>query len=478
MSQEKAHVSDATAVARLRQDPLSDQFFYLKGTRAVKAPLPPGPRDGFFSRVKEMRTDFLGYLSRSARDHGDVVRLKMVPGVAVTLVNHPEHIEDVLVKRAGLFVKSASTRRMVGKFLGNGLVTSEGEENARQRKLIRPVLHSQRLQGYGAVMVDYTRQLVDGWAAGQVVDVDSEMTRLALRIVARTLFDADATGTTSQVGHALRALERAVQERFLTIPFPDWVPTGPNRRQAAAVRQIQHVLRELVAARRQAPGEDLLSLLLQARYEDGQPMPEQLVLDEAVTLFFAGHETSAHLLSWTLWLLASHPESEVKLRAEVAQVAGERALTVEDAPRLVEVDRVLKEALRLYPPSWVFDRAPVEDVELGGYRIPKGNAIYISPWVTHRDPRWFPDPEQFLPGRWEAGSEPQQRFTYIPFGVGRRMCIGQAFALLESRLVLATLLQRVRLALPEGTQVRPEPSATLKPRGGLPLRVDQVLIQP
>jgi cytochrome P450 len=225
----------------------------------------------------------------------------------------------------------------------------------------------------------------------------------------------------------------------------------------------------MISERRTGPARertDLLQMLLDARHEDGAPMPERRILDEAVTLFFAGHETTAHQLAWTLLLLAEHPEVEAALRAEASEApAFDRAL---DLPLL---DRTLKETLRLYPPTWVFDRAPVEDVVLGGFRVPAGEAVYVSPFVTQRDPRFFPDPERFDPGRWAGGSEPP-KLSYLPFGAGPRMCVGQAFAQLEARVVLATLLASgPRLARATSGPVALEPSATLKPRGGLPLRV-------
>jgi cytochrome P450 len=418
-----------------------------------------------------MRADFLGYLVECARLHGDVVRLQLAPGVATTLINHPDLIRDVLVDRAPLFRKSAQTRRMVGKFLGQGLVLNEGEDHARQRKLIRPAFHAQRLQTYAGVMADYTRQAAAGWKNGERLDLDAAMARLALRIVARTLFDADAEEEQGLVGRAMRSFEQAVKARFLSVPLPDWVPTPANLRERRSVEGIHAVIGDLVAARRAEPPRertDLLQMLLEARDESGQPMPEAQLLDETVTLFFAGHETSAHQLSWTLLLLARHPEVEERLRAEVTRVAGDRSVGFEEAAGLVELERVLKEGLRLYPPTWVFDRAPTEEVELGGFRVPAGEAIYVSPFVTQRDGRFWPEPERFDPGRWSAeGAGEREKFAYLPFGAGPRMCVGQAYAQLEAKVVLATLLQTGVRLQPPPDPVALEPSATLRPRGGL-----------
>jgi cytochrome P450 len=439
-----------------------------------RAPLPPGPDLGFWRQLQRMRRDFLGYLVECAREHGDVVRLTLAPGVATTLVNHPDLVRDVLVDRAALFRKSAQTRRMVGKFLGEGLVLSEGEDHARQRKLIRPAFHPERLTAYARVMADETHRHVRRWKAGEIVDVDADMGRLSLRIVARTLFGADLEGAGAGVGEAMTAFEQAVKARFLSIPLPDWIPTPANRREARSVASLHRILAAMIAERRAEPARertDLLQMLLDARDEDGAPMPERRLLDEAVTLFFAGHETSTHQIAWTLLLLAEHPEVEASLRAEVREAAGRAAPTFERASDLPLLDRTLKEALRLYPPTWVFDRAPVEDVTLGGFRVPAGEAIYVSPFVTQRDPRFFPDPDRFDPGRWAGGQDPP-RFSYLPFGAGPRMCVGQAYAQLEARVVLATLLgSGARLARSSSDPVALEPSATLKPRGGLPLRV-------
>jgi cytochrome P450 len=322
-------------------------------------------------------------------------------------------------------------------------------------------------------MALYTTEALRGWKAGEVIDADAEMGRLSLRIVARTLFDADAEETTGAVGAAMKAFEEAVKARFLSIPLPDWMPTAANRREARAVTQIHEILRALVAERQREPSrerQDLLQMLIDARDETGATMPERQLIDEAVTLFFAGHETSSHQLSWTLLLLANHPEVAAALSAEIDRVLGGRELTLASVSELPLLDRVLKESLRLYPPSWVFDRAPIEDVELGGFRVPRGEAVYVSPFVTQRDPRFWPDPDRFDPERW-ASATPAPKFAYLPFGAGPRMCVGQAYAQLEARVVLATILRSgVRLEATRPDQEL-EPSATLKPRGGLPLRV-------
>jgi len=416
---------------------------------------PPCLPGGFFSQFGAMRKDFLGWLTSAARVHGDVVGLPLGPGRPTFLLAHPEAIEEVLARNPASYEKSGQTRYMVGKFLGNGLVLSEGAEHAKNRRLVQTAFHPSRLDAYAPAMAEETERMAETLVPGAEIDVDGMMTALALRVVARTLFGVDAADTTARVGEAMHALETVIHDRFLSLPLPAWVPSPANRREARAVAAMHTIVAELLA---RPAGEDLLSRLAGARDEDGAALPPQQLVDEAITLFFAGHETSAHLLAWVLLLLAEHPAVEAEVRGEL------------DGTATPALDRVLHETMRLYPPTWVFDRSSVEAVEIASFSFPKGQKFYLSPWVTHRDARWFPEPDRFDPERWRTPPA-IPKYAYYPFGGGPRVCIGRSFAMLEARQILVTLLRARRFSRADESAVVPEASATLRPKGGLRMRV-------
>jgi cytochrome P450 len=305
---------------------------------------------------------------------------------------------------------------------------------------------------------------------------------VTLNIVALALFGADVSGQTGRIGHAISAMmERfghlvGVAARFAP---PAWVPTPANRRLRRAVRQVDEVIHTIIAERRTAATptaptaqRDLLSLLLEARDEDGQPMSDAQVRDEAVMLFLAGHETTALTLAFALYLLAAHPESQARLNAELDAVLGNRNPALGDLDRLVYTEQVVLESMRLYPPAWAIGREALTPVEIGGFSFPKGAEFVISPWVMHRDPRFFAQPEAFQPERWEDDlARRLPKFAYLPFGGGPRVCIGNRFAMMEAKLVLATLVRRFRFQVTDETEVRLFASVTLRPRGGLKLRL-------
>jgi len=416
---------------------------------------PPSLPGGFFLQFGAMRKDFLGWLTGAAATQGDVVGLPLGPGRPTYLLAHPDAVEEVLARNPARYEKSGQTRYMVGKFLGKGLVLSEGAEHAKNRRLVQTAFAPARLEAYAPAMAEETARMADTLVPDTVVDVDAMMTELALRIVARTLFGVDAADTTARVSDAMHALETVILARFLTLPMPAWMPTAANRREARAVDAMKAVVAELLA---RPAGEDLLSRLAAARDEDGAALPPQQIVDEAITLFFAGHETTAHLLAWVLLMLAEHPEIEAEVRGEL------------DGLTTPALDRVLHETMRLYPPTWVFDRSSVEPVEVAGFSFPKGQKFYLAPWVTHRDARWFPDPLRFDPERWRTPPN-IPKYAYYPFGGGPRVCIGRSFAMLECRRILVTLLRARRFAKVDDAPVVPEASATLRPRGGLRVRV-------
>ncbi len=362
--------------------------------------IPPGPKGHFlFGHTFQALGDQLGFPTRCVREHGDVVRLRFGTMV-VYLLSHPEHIELVLRGNHRNFRKDRGTRLLSGA-LGQGLLTSEGDTWRRQRQLAQPAFQLDQVQKYGAVMVAYTERMLQGWKAGEARDVHADMMRLALDIVARTLFGASAAGQAETVGHALEALMSYYASVMSLLPWLQWLPTPGNRRFRRAVRDLNAVVYDMIARRRaDGPGgEDLLSRLLSLRDEAGQGMTDRELRDEVVTLFLAGHETTALALSYCFYLLATHPEAEARLSAELAEVLRGRPPTSADVPRLRYAEWVVKESMRLYPPAPSIGREAINDCEIGGYHVPKGTQIGLVQWIVHRDPRWFDEPEAFKPER-------------------------------------------------------------------------------
>ena len=441
----------------------------------MKAPsVPPGPKGHLFGgNLLEFAGDPLGFLTGCARGYGDVARLRFM-GQTFHLFSHPDLIEYVLVKNNKNFRKSALLRRN-RRLLGDGLLLSEGDFWRRQRRLAQPAFHRNRIAAYGEVMSSYAERTLDGWRNGREIDVHEEMMRLTLEIVAKTLFDADVAAEVGEIGGAMEVvLEDFARQRSL-IRVPKSVPTPGNVRFERAAKKLDGIVSGIVRERR-GSGEpdrgDLLSMLMLAEDEDGGRMNDGQLRDEVMTLFLAGHETTANALSWTFWLLSRNPGAEAKLAEELEGALGGSTPTVEDLPRLPYTERVVKESMRLYPPAWNTAREAKTDCEVGGYPMPAGTTAMLSPWVMHRDPRYYEGPERFDPDRWTEAFEGElPRFAYFPFGGGPRMCIGMGFALTEARLILATVARRFRLELVPGQEVVPYPSITLRPKGGIRMRV-------
>ena len=425
--------------------------------------------------LPEFARDLLGFFEGSARRYGDVVGLRLA-GRPACLINHPDIIEDVLVTRSSEFVKHSFFWRHVGAIFGNGLLTSEGAFWLRQRRLVQPAFHRERVSSYGAVMVEKTEEMLAGWGTEEVRDIHDEMMGLTMKIVARTLFGAEVAGQVEDVGSAFDVVVREIGQRFRR-PFriPDWVPIPSNLAYRRAVRRLDALVYQLIRERRDdADSGDLLGILLRVRDEDGSRMTERQLRDEAVTIFLAGHETTALVLSWAAALLAQHPLAQDALAAELRDVLGGRPPSVADLPRLRYTESVVLESMRLYPPAYALGRESLSEGEIGPYRFPAGTTIFASPWVMHRDPRYFERPEQFDPTRWADGlAKRLPRFAYFPFGGGPRLCIGNAFALMEANLLLAAVVQRFRLALVPGHVLEPFPSITLRPRYGIRMRLER-----
>jgi cytochrome P450 len=451
---------------------------------------PRGPTGRFLTgSLAEFRADRLSFFTRCAREYGDVVSFRLL-GRPVLLLNRPDLVEQVLVTHAKHFVKHFGLR-LYKPILGNGLVTSEGDFWRRQRKLSAPAFQASRLPAYADAMIEGTARMLDEWAPGPEADtveppardVNADMMRLTLRIACKTLFGADVCPDPDVVGRAMEEGLEGIAARFrLTVPLPSWMPTPSNVRLRRSMRTLHAVVADIIAGRRAAApgpaggeaagGNDLLSTLLSARDEHGAPMTPAQLLDEVLTLLLAGHETTALALSYALYLLAHHPESQETLAAELDRVLGGRLPAYGDLPRLAYTRNVVTEAMRLYPPADFLGREAAGDCIVGGIPVRRGTNLFVSQWVLHRDPRYFPDPLAFEPARWTPDFEAAlPRFAYFPFGGGPRFCIGQTFATAEAALVLATVCQRFRFAPDPTFRLELHPGITLRPRAGVRLIV-------
>jgi cytochrome P450 len=437
---------------------------------------PPGPKGHWLKgNLAEFRRDSLGFITHCAREYGDIVSLKLGPK-RVYLLNHPDLIEQVLVTQNRNFIKHFITR-LLQRILGEGLLNSEADIWLRQRRLAQPAFHRSRIEAYGRVMVEFTENMLRTWKEGESRDIHVEFMRLALGIVAKTLLNADAAGEANTVASALEFLLKDFLYRWETLlPVPRWVPTPHNLRCKRARRSLEGTIYKYIRQGRAAGVDrgDLLSMLLQVRDEDGSGMSDLQLRDQVMTLFLAGHETTANSLSWTWYLLAQHPEVEAKLTKELQDVLGGRPPTVADLPRLRYTDYVVCESMRLYPPVFAFGREALQACTLGGYEIPAGATVIMSQWIMHRHPRYFDNPEEFHPDRWANGLLQRiSKYVYFPFGGGPRICIGNTFAMMEASLVLATLAQHYRFTLLPEPPVVPWPAVTLRPRHGIRARLQK-----
>jgi cytochrome P450 len=430
---------------------------------------PPGPKGHpLGGNVREYARDPLGFLSRCVREYGDVVELRFM-GQPIYLLADPGLIEYVLVENNRNFTKTRILKRN-RRLLGEGLLTSEGEFWRRQRRLAQPAFHRKRVAAYGEVMAAFAERSLGAWRDGQTIDVHEEMMHLTLEIVAKCLFDADVGARTTDVGKAMKvALEDFSSQRRL-LRIPKGIPTPHNIRFEMAARRLDGVAGAIIENRRKSEEDrgDLLSMLMLAEDDSGERMTDKQLRDEVMTLFLAGHETTANALSWTFWLLSLNPEVEHELAEELARVLGGRPPTTSDLPALPYVECVLKESMRLYPPAWVVGREAIAECEVGGYRMAAGTTALMSQWIVHRDHRYHEDPERFDPDRWTAQYEKAlPRFAYFPFGGGPRQCIGASFAMTEACLILAAVAKRFKMELAPGQRVEPYASITLRPEKGI-----------
>ncbi|RWO41326.1 MAG: cytochrome P450 [Mesorhizobium sp.] len=437
---------------------------------------PPGPKGlPFLGNLVAFGKDELGFFTETARRYGDLVWLNLA-GWPALLVSDMEAIETILVKDHGNYIKNRLAWRHVKALFGNGLLTNEGESWRRQRRLAAPAFAGQQLLAYGTAMVSLTHQMLDRWTNDQVLNIQPEMMELTLRIAAKTLFDSKVEWDIADIDHAANDLVTEMESRFKRpILIPDGVPLPGHLRYRRAIRTLERLVSSIIAERRASDSErrdDVLSRLMGARDEMGKPISDALLRDEAITLLVAGHDTTALALSWTWFLLGQHPEVQARMAAEIAYVLGDRPATTHDLHRLKYTESVVMESMRIYPPAWTIGRESVGSFKLGGYTFPAGVTIFISPWVLHRDPRYFAQPETFRPERWIGNlAHELPRFAYMPFGGGPRICIGQRFAMMEAVLILTTMAQRFSAEWQSDHQVTPFPSINLRPKGGVWLKV-------
>lgn len=425
--------------------------------------------------LTEFSRDPLGFVTQCSRGYGDIVPMRFLHRRNYLFLN-PRDIETILgpcyrdtIKTIGL---RTPTMRLL---LGNGLVTSEGDFWARQRRLEQPAFHRQRIDSYAKTMVTLTERMLTGWSDGEVRDLHQDMMRLTLEIAAKTLFNADAGPDADEAGAALQVMMNEFPSQWGPTAMLDAVLRTPTfRRFRSAVQRLDVIVLRIIGERRASGRDDgdLLSMLLQAQDEDGSQMTDRQLRDEVVTFFFAGHETTALALSWAWFLLSENPEVEACVLGEIRSVLGGRAPTLADLPSLAYTERVVKETMRLYPPVWAIGREAIKPMEVGGQKMPVGTSIMFSQWVTHRDPRWWDRADEFLPERWESDPlEKGGKYAYFPFGGGPRGCIGLHFAMMEAVLLLATIAQRFQFSLLPGYPVIPFATMSLRPKDGVRVRV-------
>ncbi len=441
-------------------------------------PLPPGPRGRFFfGNALRLAGHWSGYSAECAREYGGVVFYKFFH-VPVVMVSNPDAIESVLVRNASNFHKSRDYAP-IRSFLGNGLLTSEGAFWQSQRQLIQPAFRHENIATYAQIMSDSAANLLKRWRDVETRDLQYEMSSLTLEIVAKALFGSKVAHDSKFIGTEIATvMDRFLLQAALSFLLPERIPLPKGPRLLRSRKRLNKVIQSIINDRRMHPIEsnDLLQTLLAAQDEHGTRMSDDQLRDEIMTLFMAGHETTANALCWTWYLLAQNPEAQQKLHRELDNLLDGVPPTLADLPRLSYTELVVKESMRLYPPAWGIGRRAIEDFELSGYRIPAGTNVFLMQWLTHRDARFFPEPERFEPERWRddpirRGKLP--RFAYFPFGGGPRVCIGAGFAMMETVLLLATIAQRYSFSLPPDAIVKPFFSITLRPKDGLRMQLHQ-----
>lgn len=432
--------------------------------------------------MNEFRQDPLALLTRTHVECGDAGLIRFFTASSLAIFK-PEYIKHVLQDHHKKYIKQQRTMNIVGTFSQQNIFTSDGDFWLQQRRLMQPMFHRQRLYGFGQIMVDATLKKLREWEArpnqGDFIEIESEMSRLTMRIVGLALFSEDLSDERSELGQAFYEADLFIAHCIRNLNPPLWVPTKINQLAKHADQILRKKIMGMVAERRAgAPNmsahDDLLSMLIEARDEDsGQPMPDEQIRREAITMIGAGHETTARTMAWVFYLLSQHPDVEGKLHAELDAVLGQRHAAMEDVPQLVYTRQIIDETLRLYPPAYATARDVAEDDDIAGYPLKKGTGVTIGIYPTQRSPKYWERPNDFVPERFAPeNADKIVKWAYLPFGGGPRLCIGQMFALTEAVMMLATIAQRYKLRLKPGHPVRPMPVFTLQTSHGLPMTLE------
>jgi enediyne biosynthesis protein E7 len=436
----------------------------------------PGPPGHFLlGNLREFRRDVLGLVMESTAAYGDVVRCRLGPEI-VHLLNHPDHVEQVLQRRSANFDKQTRSSRFIRMVTGESVLTSNGDSWKRLRRMDQPAFHHRQIAGFATQMTAAAESMLGAWRAREnpalPFDISSEMARLTYSIVGQTLFSFNTGEDAATVEKAMRVILPHVFGRLgQLVNWPEWVPTPANRRFRKSLADVDRVVYRIIDQHRRAQAsghehQDLLAMLLRVRDADsGAALDDEQLRNETMTFLLAGHETTANALTWTFYLIASHPEVEDCLLEELARVLGDRTPVLEDIPKLLYTKKVIQESMRLYPPIWIIERRVIQEDQIGGYILPTGSSVVISPYALHRHPEFWERPDVFDPSRFDA--RPPQ--AYIPFGMGPRFCIGNEFAMLEAQLVTAMVMQAFQLRLVPGHPVVPLPDITLRSRYGMPM---------
>ena len=433
------------------------QLTEYKGLSLIKALLK-------FSRTP------LEFLLKSAQE-GDIVSLS-IGSAKSYLFNHPDLIDEVLNKQNQNCIKDIGYRALEDVF-GNGLLLSHGDTWKYHRRLMQSAFNGDRLANYATQVVADTDSMLENWRSGEIRDVHREMSLLTVKVIMQTMFGVDATETAEEITAALNAIMlQYLHQAEMFYLLPTWLPTLRNWRANEAKKRLNEIVEDIVEQRKQQTKDDVLSTMLTAEDEAGNKLSDKELRDEVITLLIAGHDTTANALAWTLMLLAQNPEVEAKLFAEVQSVLNNRPPTIHDLPRLPYTEMVLKESMRLYPPAWILSRELIKDCNIGGHDFTRGTVVYFSQWAVQRDERWFDRPEQFDPDRWADHLEQRlPRCAYFPFGAGARVCIGKAFSMMETKLILAMVIQKFHLTLVSERSIELLPSFTLRPKQGIKMAI-------
>jgi cytochrome P450 len=448
-------------------------------TASAKSKVPPGPQGNFFvGSLYDFKSNPLQLLLQLWREHGDICRFR-IGLTELYMVSHPDLITHVLVDKDRRYRKSRLDIQALGPFVGQGLLTSEGDLWKRQRRLLQPLFSHQLFETYSKLVADYTGEMLDRWgplaASGETFDLGEHLTALTMRVISKAILGLDVSGVSQEVVEALEfGMDYAATMQETIVPLPEWVPTPGHLKFQRAKKVLDDMVNGLSAPRRAsgAAGNDLLTLMMRAKDEEtGEALSDDLLRDQVLTFFAAGHETTAQSLKWVFAMLSKHPNVDRTAHEEARRVLGGRAPTYKEAGELEYTKMVVQEVMRLWPPVWIMEREAVAEDELAGYPIAPGTQVAFSQWVMHRHPAYWENPEGFDPERFRPErSAGRPHGAYFPFGAGPRVCIGNTFSLMEMQMIIPTVLQRYRLDLMPSPPLVPKPTLTLRPMYGVPVR--------